>query len=174
MEVNLSYLSSFSKYFDKQKKLKKINPKLPDNYIGPFAKKKSIESYCYLTKEGLKEESIKSQKHEKFLISQFIKKLSRTNKQIEKERRDYINSLKYYNGENEKIIKLKKLDRIKKIAKNKELNNLLDLRKYKVKFDYKKRELNKQNNNIFNINNKNKDEEKIFIKKINLKKIPLK
>ena len=166
MKVNLSCLSALSKHFENQKKLKKLNSKLPDNYISPFKRKKSIEPYCYLNKEGMKEENIKSQRHDKFLLSQFLQKLSKTDKQIEKERKDYLNSLKYYNGETEKMIKLKNIERINNIAINRKLENLLDLRKYKLKYENNKRDIIYRNNNIFNINNSNnKNEKMIFMKK---------
>ena len=165
MEVNLSCLSALSKHIENQKKLQKLNSKLPDNYMSPFKRKKSIEPYCYLNKEGMKEENIKSQRHEKFLLSQFLQKLSKTDKQIENERKDYLNSLKYYNGETEKMIKLKNLERINNISINRKLDNLLDLRKYKLKYENNKRDIFYRNNNIFNINNTNKSQKMIFMKK---------
>ena len=173
MDVNLSTLSSLSKYMEKQKKLKKLYTKLPHNYISPFQRKKVIESYCYLNKDGTRSEDIKHKMHEEFLLSQFIKKLSRTNKEIEKERYDYLKRLKYYNGDNEESIKLKKQQRIENVLINKKLENLLDLRKYKLKFEKKRKEIGKKdsiidnNNNNNNNNNNSYNERNFFKQKVN-------
>lgn len=152
-EVNLSCLSSLSKSFKKQIKLKKIYTKLPNNYIGPFDKKKIIE--CYLNKEQKSQEDIS--------LSQFIQKLSRTNKQIEKERYDYLKRLKYFNGENEESIKLKKIKIMNNISLNKQLDNLLDLRKYRLKYEKKRKEIEQKNN--INIDNNYKHIAKLKINK---------
>jgi len=167
MDVNLSTLSSLSKYMEKQKKLKKLYTKLPPNYISPFKSKKVIESYCYLNKDGTRSEDINHKKHEEFLLSQFIKKLSRTNKEIEKERYDYLKKLKYYNGDNEESIELKKQQRIENVLMNKKLENLLDLRKYKLNFEKKRKEIDKKDSIINNNNINSNNEKNYFRQKVN-------
>ena len=160
MEISLSCLSSFSKKIENQKIFKKKFPKIPKNYGSPNHNKKFLESYFYLNKE----ENINSGQHEKYLLDEFIKKLSRTDNQIKKECQDYINKIKYYPRENENTIKLKKLYRLERVLINKKLDNLLDLRKYKLKYEkYRKQIKNNNNNNSFNSKN---NEQKIFKQRI--------
>ena len=169
MEVNLNCLSSLSKLFEKQKKLKKLYPNFPANYSSPFRSKKVIEPYYYISKEGIKLDDYKEQRHEKFLLSKFIKELSKTNKELEKERKNYLNKLKYYNGENEKSIKLKKLERFNNLSISRKVGNILDLSRHKLKLENKRKEMRLFNNidssSISNVINYYKNEKNIFRQK---------
>ena len=167
MEYNIDNLSSISKIIEKHKKYKTKLSKLLSGYISPLQSRHAIEPYNYINKDGMTADDCFKRKREDLLLNDFINNLSKSDKQIKEERKEYLNKLKYFNYESEEAIKLKKLKRQENVLLYRKLNFLLDLRKFKVKYDLIKRKISKNlSNNSINIRNDShkKNNEKDLLK----------
>ena len=161
MDINLNNLSSLSQRIEKKKNFKSIYSKLPSNYIGLISNKPIIESFCYLNKDGTESDNIFNRNREIISFNKFMEKLSRSNKQIEEERKEYLKKLKYFNAESDELAKLKQIKRFENVMLYQRLNNLLELRQHKIRIDKKRKVLQNQssiNSNDSSIN----DSQKIF------------
>jgi hypothetical protein len=141
MDINLSNLSLLSQRIEKERVFKRIYSKPPADYMGLNKTKPLIDSFCHLNKDGTETDNVIHRNREIMLFNKFLEKLSRSNKQIEKERKNYLSRLNHFNCEKEEDIKLRKIKKFESVAFYRKLNNLLQLRHYKNRFDNQRKEI---------------------------------
>lgn len=142
MDYNLINLSTLSRNIQREKILLQKYKKVPNTYKPPFYKERISESITERIREKYNEDDMnpKEKIKQKILLEEYIQKISRPSEQIEKERHDYLNSLKYFHGDNEETRKLKKLKRLESIQNHKKILMLLKF----TKFGIQNREIKKE------------------------------
>ena len=156
MDVNLNNLSATSKHIERENNYKNNYSKFLTNYMSLIQNKPIIDSFCHLNEDGTKSNDIIHRKGEITLLNNFMDFLSRSNKQIENDRKEYLDRLKHFHGESDEVIKLKQKKRCENVKLYQRLNDLLEFGQQKVRIGKKRKRIEDKTDNVNKSGNNDK------------------